>query len=283
MLEPLRMIPEPLFLVLLIGLTGLGIYLFIARSLEPTHADPAVERRLSPYELAYLAHGPRGVIETALATADANGLVQLDSKTGRILPLSSVPTDDPVLAELLKDLSKTEGSPRGLSLAEAITNTLAEVTRLELWKPSSYARSHRRAGAFFGGLALIAFLRLLDDHPSLGIASMWLLLSSLAIWKILPQVSSAAPSAAGHNCVQARRRSLEPLLLNDPSTPCDADERIFLISIFGFQELTRTRWAERIPLAGLVVASNPNWMKTPKSYFYALSEGEEAWTPSHID
>lgn len=267
MLEPLRMIPGPMFLLLLVGLTGLGIYLHFFFAWGPSQVDPVQEMRLTPYELAYLARGPRGVIETALASADAQGLVHVDAATGPATPLPNARPDDPVLAELLKELGELQGSLRGLRLSNSIETIRADLLEAGLLDRTTRGQITLRGLAIFGSLEVLAiakvYLGLTYNRPSGILFFLVFAIFAVLVLSLNARGRGGSATPAGRRCVANRRRTLEPLLDDPHASRTRADARPLMTSIFGFQELSTSMWSAAIPLAGIAIATSPLWMNPP--------------------
>ncbi|QQS06706.1 MAG: TIGR04222 domain-containing membrane protein [Fibrobacterota bacterium] len=287
MLEPLRMIPGPYFLLLLVGLTGLGIYLHFFRSWGAGRLNPIAEMRLSPYELAYLARGPGGVIETALATADANGLIQVDASSGPAIPLPSARPDDPILAELLKELGELGGSLRGLKLTESIKVLQSDLMEAGLLDRSTSGQVALRGLAIFGTIEVLAFLKLslalTYNKPAGFLFVLVFVIAGILAVGLVAKGRRGYPTAAGRRCVADRRQALEPLLFDAQASRTRSDARPLMTSVFGFQELSGSMWGAAIPLAGIAIATSPLWMNPPAAsgaFSSGSSGGDGGWSTS---
>ncbi|MBK8800647.1 MAG: TIGR04222 domain-containing membrane protein [Fibrobacteres bacterium] len=284
------MIPGPLFLFLIVGLTGLGIYFHFFRGRGPGSVSPVVEMRLTPYELAYLARGPRGVIETALAAADANGLIQVDASTGPAIPLPSARPDDPILAELLKELGELGGSLHGLKLTESIKVLRADLIDAGLLDRSTAGQVALRGLAIFGTIEVLAIMKLslalTYNKPAGFLIFLILVIAGVLVVSLVARGRRGHPTPAGRRCVANRRRALEPLLFDAQASRTRADARPFMTSVFGFQELSGSMWGAAIPLAGIAIATSPLWMNPPAaSSAFSSSSGSSdgGWSSSSSD
>lgn len=269
MLEPLRMIPGPLFLLGMIGLTGLAVYFHFFRPWGPRRADPLVEMQLTPYELAYLARGPRGVIETALATAHADGFLHVNLEAKLATALANAQPRDPVLRELLEELTEHHGSIREITLARSIASLREDLEHQGLIDNSSRGKRILRGLTIFGGLIFVASLKIgmgrVHHRPSEFLQFLSTILFFLLVASVFAKGRKGAPTIAGRRCVENRRQALEALLHNPQAVRQRPDARPMLTSVFGFQQLSNSPWTDIIPLAGLAIATSPLWMAPPVS------------------
>ncbi len=258
------MIPGPLFLLILVVLTGLGIYLHFFRPWGPSQVDPIVEMRLTPFELAYLARGPRGVIETALATADTQGLLQVDSQTNLATLRPNARTDDPVVAELLKELAEQNGSLRDLKLTASVDSIRKDLMEAGLLDRTTQGQVALRGLLVFGSLEALAIAKLalgiMHNRPSAFLAFFMFALFMIFVTSLAAKGRRGFPTIAGRRCLANRRRALEPLLEDPQATQHRADARPLMTSVYGFQELSTSAWAAAIPLAAIAVATSPLWL-----------------------
>lgn len=290
MLEPLRMIPGSIFLLTIVGLTGVGIYLHFFRAWGPRRVEPVVEMRLTPYELAYLARGSRGVIETALATAHADGLLHVNPEAKLATALANARPNEPVLAELLKELTELGGSLRGLKLSGSIDAIRRDLVEAGLLDRSTRGQIALRGLLIFGSIQGIAisklYLGLLHDRPSVWLGFMVFLLFPVLFISLFAKSRRGSPTPAGRRCVADRRQAMGPLLHDPESVSRRPDARPMLTSVFGFRELSTSPWAGIIPLAGIAIATSPLWMNPPaaSSAFSSSSGGfDGGWSSNSSD
>ncbi|MBK8800648.1 MAG: TIGR04222 domain-containing membrane protein [Fibrobacteres bacterium] len=258
------MIPGPLFLLILVGLTGLGIYFHFYRPWWPGRANPDRGMSLTPYELAYLARGRRGVIETALATADADGLIEVDAETKLAIPLPDACPDDRVLAELLRELTLLGGSLRGLKLSSSVHAVRRSLTQCGLLDGASAGRVALRGFAIFGTLEGLALAKLfLGLHLGKPVTFLFLLalvilaFLGLSLWA---QGRRGFPTLAGRRCLNDRRHALESLLFDHQAARTQPGPRAVMTAVFGFHEISTSLWGAAIPLAGIAIAASPLWL-----------------------
>lgn len=278
MTDLLRSIPGPVFLLLFWVWTGLATYFqfyFVWKSAPASFND----RPLDPYQLAVLARGHRGLVETALAAASSRNLLEIDREAETVLPLDSGERLDQVLEELFRELHKSEGSISNLELPYSYVRIRKELLELGYIDSTSPMAGVLRGFALFAPIAILGLLKL-DIGLSRG-KPIGLLLFSLvaylpfALIGIFKQPSPGRPARGLARLVSRRRTALQSILLDAPTARAKPERQQTLAALFGFRELQATPWGSGLPIIGLAIATSPVWLQIP-TYTTGGSSGSDS-------